>query len=44
MNRLSRLDVTKERIFELGGKPKKLSRWSPEMEIMKEVLGDGRIE
>lgn len=41
MNRFnSRLDIAKERNIELGGKSRKLSRWNPEMEIMKEFLGD----
>lgn len=41
MNRLnSRLDIGGKIILELGGKYRKLSRWSPEIETMKEILGD----
>lgn len=41
MNRLnSRLDVAEERIIELGGTSRKLSRWRLETETMKEILGD----
>lgn len=41
MNRLnSRLDIAGKIILELGSKYRKLSRWSPEIETMKEILGD----